>query len=411
MNQMKNQAKSYNLTKNGLFFLFLVITACNSGQSNEAKVFQVSDQRNLTNIPVSVDMETGTIDENASLCLNSESGSVPGQIERLSDSQQRLWWLANQEANETKTYTLSYNEQCAGTYFSWKKINDEATRLVLDEHPVIQYEHPVFDRDNIEDTEKPFHQVYHPNGIQLLTKGIGGRHEHHRGIFFGYDRVYDVDRDVGSNIWYPRSGERSEHEEVIKEFTGPVMGGHVLKIYWKNRNGEPFIEETREIRVFQQSEGESLIDFHSTLKTLSGTVHLNGDRHHAGLQFRASQYVADNLEDTKFIRPEQWSHLEPNDEIEEADMMDLPWNAMQFKVENQLATVAYLSHPSNPENAEMSERLYGRFGEFFPHSLTVENPLKINYRFWVTTDQNITASDIDLRYNAYATPAVVRISK
>jgi hypothetical protein len=64
-----------------------------------------------------------------------------------------------------------------------------------------------------------------------------------------------------------------------------------------------------------------------------------------------------------------------------------------------------MSHPSNPENAEMSERLYGRFGEFFPYRLTVEDSLTVKYRFWVTEGKVPSLERIDLRYHAFANPA------
>ena len=64
--------------------------------------------------------------------------------------------------------------------------------------------------------------------------------------------------------------------------------------------------------------------------------------------------------------------IDPAEEIEGEDIYDLPWNAMHFMIDEKPFTVSYLSHPSNPDNVAMSERLYGRFGEFFPMILRLK---------------------------------------
>ena len=80
---------------------------------------------------------------------------------------------------------------------------------------------------------------------------------------------------------------------------------------------------------------------------------------------------------------------------------------MSFRIKEKPFTVVYMSHPGNPDNAEMSERLYGRFGEFFPYYLTVDNPLVVNYRFWIIAGKEPSPEAIDLRYQAYKNPAVI----
>jgi len=236
-------------------------------------------------------------------------------------------------------------------------------------------------------------------GDHLITKGPGGLYTHHRGIFFGYNHVYTNERQI--DIWHARNGERSEHVEVLKEFEGPVMGGHIVRIQWKNHDGEEFLEEEREIRVFRQSEEAVIVDFQSTLNTVNGPVRLDGDRQHAGVQFRAAQYVADHSDQTAFIRPANLSHIGPNEEIEGEDMMDLPWNAMHFVVDERPYTVAYLTHPSNPGDAEMSERLYGRFGEFFRYEVTADNPLQVRYRFLIKSG-NLNEDEIERHYSTFS---------
>lgn len=379
----------------------IMITACGNGQEDQAEEFSVSaNGQDLINEPVYADLEPGRYNDGAVLCLNSDDGVIPAQVESTSDNSQRLWWIANQEADETKTYTIADEEQCYASEFYWESVDDESTRLLLSGQPIIQYEHPVYDTDDVGGTKIAYHHVSSPDGNEMITKGPGGIHPHHRGIFFGYSQVYHENSDNQINIWSSNNGVRSEHAEVIKEYAGPVMGGQIVKIEWKDQDGNPIIEETRELRAYLQPEGESLIDFSSTLNTLDGPITLRGDRQHAGVQFRASQYVADHSDQTEFIRPQQWSQMDPQEELANDDQLHLPWDAMYFKIDDRPYTVAYLSHDSNPD-AEMSERTYGRIGEYFPHNLDEDNPLNANYRFWVKVDEKPTANEIDSRHNAY----------
>jgi hypothetical protein len=182
------------------------------------------------------------------------------------------------------------------------------------------------------------------------------------------------------------------------------MGGHIVRIYWKDHDGKPILEETRDVRVFWQSSGETLIDFSSVLQTTGSPVRLEGDRQHAGVQFRAAQSVAENREHTIFIRPQAWSHIDPGKEIGEEDKFNLPWNAMHFRIDDKQFTVSYMSHPSNPDNAEMSERLYGRFGEFIPYHVSQDDPLILNYRFWISEGEQPSSEQLDIRYQGYAFP-------
>ncbi len=391
-----------------LLIILLFLFGCSSGHK---KVFRVySGDHDIINTPVYVDLEKAEFDENTLLCLQSKEGLIPAQIENLPGSNQRIWWIVNLKAGKSAKYSLRKDKKCSVGEFTWIQVEESSTQLLFDKKPVIQYEHPVYNFEDIEGTRKPYHHVFEPSGKRLITKGPGGRFTHHRGIFYGYNRIF-TNGDERIDIWHANRGERSEHTEVIRQYAGPVMGGHTVKIYWKDLNGKAFIEEIRDVRVFRQSEGETMIDFHSVLKAIEGPVRLEGDRQHAGVHFRAAQYVADNSENTKYIRPPAWAHVDPRTEIPDKDMHNLPWNAMHFKIEDKSYTVAYMSHPSNPADAEMSERLYGRFGEFFPYLLTANNPLTVNYRFWITEGEEPAPDKIELHYQSYAEPVKIKVLK
>lgn len=400
-------------------FLFAFLIMGNITQDDNNIVFRVNaGEYDLINHPVSAELPSSRYTENSVVCLSSGYGNspVPGQI-TLSGSHAKLWWTVSQSAGETVDYRILTGVQCSSSIFSWNSPSPSSTRLNLGDLPVLQYEHQKFDPEDTRLTMKPFHHLFDPAGKQKITKGPGGLYGHHRGIFYGY-RVYIGGSDERIDIWGSvRQKERSEHYEIIAEYSGPVTGGHVMRIMWKDFDGEPFAEEIRELRAYRQGRGETLIDFNSTITSLIDEhIHLGGDRHHGGVQFRASQEVADQEDGngtSLFIRPANLSHIGGRVELgDDDDIMDLPWNAFNFSVNKRPYTVAYMSHPSNPEGAEMSERLYGRFGEFIPYDLENRgDSLKLQYRFWVVTGEAPSVEEIDQRYSAYAATPVVEVLK
>jgi hypothetical protein len=391
-----------------VFFLVLLflIVSCNGAESELFQASLDSGGLDLVNSPVFVEVNNPDLNDNDILCVSAEDGVIPAQVQSISDTNKRIWWQATQPAGEVVTYSFNVNGNCYDQVFTWTPEDDFSTQLQFGNQAVLQYVHPEYNPEEVEQTKKPFHHLFDPSGGELITKGPGGLYTHHRGIFFGYNHVYTNDRRI--DIWHARDGERSEHEAVVREFSGPVMGGHIVNILWKNHDGEPFLDENREIRLFKQADDLVIVDFYSTLQTMiDGPVLLDGDRQHAGVQFRAAQYVAEHADQTRYIRPGYLSHREPDDEIDGDDMMDLPWNAIQFVVEGNPYTVAYLSHTTNPDGAEMSERLYGRFGEFFPYEVTPDQPLTVNYRFIVKSG-HLDADEIEQHYQHYVNePAVI----
>lgn len=339
----------------------------------------------------------------------------PAQAEPLEGPEVRIWWIVKHlGAGESQQYQVHLWPSLKGEteddrgVFSWKDSSAEGLRstdLLLGKAPVLRYMWTPFDEENIELTKKPFHHVFDPDGSRLITKGAGGRYPHHRGIFFGYNRCRV--NGPSYDTWHAARGEHTVHREVLRTTTGPVVGGHTVRIDWNDREGKPFATETRRLRVFRQSKGHTLIEVTTRLAAAAGSVRLEGDRQHAGLQFRASQYVADHAGDTLYLRPEKWAELPPKSEHNAKDYRDLPWNALQFKIEDRSYTVAYLSDPSNPDGADFSERRYGRFGEYIPWDLGPDSPLSLRYRIWVDATGEVTREDVVRRYADLAEPPEV----
>jgi hypothetical protein len=352
--------------------------------------------------PVYVDIEKSAVNISNECCLVQNGKQIAFQVQEISPSHQRIWWMANITAQDDEIFELNCDcDELQLSEYTWVRKDHQSIQLQKDGKPLIQYEHPVFDNNNREATYKPFHHVFDPETETLITKGIGGLYTHHRGIFFGYNKI-SINGGEPIDIWHNRNGEHSEHTEIIEEIAGSVLGGHTVKIEWKDTLAQIFAIETRTIRVFY-TDNQMIIDFQSLLRSTDGdTIILNGDRQHAGVQFRAANEVSEDSITTFYTRPENLSHLLPTQEIDSVDMIDVPWNAMTFSVNDRQYTVAYLSHPANPNESEMSERLYGRFGEFFPYTITSENPLEVKYRFIVTQGEAPGSDIIQKQYNNYA---------
>ena len=177
-----------------LILVSALLTGCAS--NDYQKVFKL-EARNyaLINTPVYASIEDMEFEHNAMVCLYLEDKAFPGQVEVLDDSRQRIWWIADPETGDSARYELRLNDGCReeeyqAEKYMWERITEHSTRLFVGDLPVIQYEHPVFDPDNIEETKKPFHHVFEPTGNRFITKGPGGLYSHHRGIFFGYNHIY-----------------------------------------------------------------------------------------------------------------------------------------------------------------------------------------------------------------------------
>lgn len=381
-----------------VFILILFISAC--GGPEPVSFEHTTEDESLFQAPVSATVTMEEIPEKVCLETASRESLIPAQIEEQAGSSVKIWWPASQPSNSTETYTVRTDAECPAPEYTWERTDDYSIQLLYDGNPLIGYEHPVYDAQDVEMTKKPFHHVYSPSGDETITKGPGGLYSHHRGIFYGYNRVILGDREF--DMWHAENGEHTEHDRFMEEMSGPVFGGHIVEIDWKDENGEVLLEEERELRVRRLSSDSFVIDFDSRLYAIAGLFSLSGDLQHAGVQFRADQYVADNEDVTRFVRPPALADLDPTEELDEENRMDLPWDAMNYSIEDSEYTVVYMSHPSNPDDGEMSERLYGRFGEFIPYQLSEGAPFLLKYRFWIVEGEAPTVEEIEDMYQAFA---------
>jgi len=289
-----------------------------------------------------------------------------------------------------------------------------AACLTLGGKPLVRYEKPAYDAA----TEaarvasyKPFHHVFDPATGIRLTKGDGGQYTHHRGIFFGYNRIGHGDgKATTSDCWHCTGQSRQEHRDTLVETAGEVAGVQRVAIDWVGSDGRSILTETRELDVVPVA-GGTVIDFASRLEA-PAPVGLDGDPQHAGVHFRASNEVSEATKrDTYYLRPDgraapgQYRNW-PQDKT----YVDAPWHAASFVVGGQRYTVVRANRPANPGEARMSERDYARFGSYVAHTLAPGRPLELGYRFWVQPGEMAVEEAARIAAD-YARPARVTVAK
>ncbi len=404
-----NRLSKISLTSVSLICFSIILFGCDirAGVGNQIEegivvtrdnntITVTAGKNGLNGTPVAIEW-----DGEVPACLDSNGELVAAQQGETADGRNLIWILADISAGDSREYVASEQTDCLSKTFDWQKAGPDRSRLLIDDMPVVEYVHPVFDSNRIDETMKPFHHVYAPDGSQLITKGAGGNYSHHRGIFYGYNNIRFNDKTVNTWGGQVRSNEHSSFEA---EWTGPVFGGHEVVIDWIDRDDEIFAKDIRKIQVYQLPGNEMMIDVESMLSSKVGPVELDGDHHHAGIQFRAAQYVYDNAEYSRFVRPDDWACFPEDREMNDSDWyLNSPWNIFRFVVEGEPYTVGYFSHPQNPQGGQMSERLYGRFGEFIPGMVIDEGqPLTLRYRLLIANGHEIDRERMVREYNAYS---------
>jgi len=288
-----------------------------------------------------------------------------------------------------------------------------AATLLLAGKPLTRCEMPAYDASSEETrvkTYKPFHHVFDPATGIRLTKGDGGLYTHHRGIFFGYNRIsHGPGKKTASDCWHCKGQARQEHREIRGQTAGPVAALQQLGIEWIGSDGKPVLHEVREIEAVPVRSG-TVIDFASRLEAES-PVKLDGDPQHAGVHFRAANEVAEATKgETYYLRPD--GKAEPGqfrNWPQDKAYVDAPWHAASFVVGGQRYTVLRVNRPANPGEARMSERDYARFGSYFEHEVAPGRPLLVGYRFWIQPGE-LTVDEAARIAADYAIPATVTVT-
>jgi hypothetical protein len=258
--------------------------------------------------------------------------------------------------------------------------------------PVARYMH-AFDLDKRKQTYKPFLQVMEPNGEQTITKGVGGRYTHHRGVFRGWSKL-----TIGGesyDTWH-MGGVVQRHVEFAEKQAGPDRARFTSAIRYQKDAGQPLLHEKRTFTFHEPPEpAYAMFDVTSTVEATEGALKLHGDPEHAGLQFRAANDIDTGKTYYVFSRD--------NARPKSADD-DFRWVAMSFVIDDdERYTVLYLKHPKNPGETDYSAyRNYGRFGAWFPHTLDKGETSTTRVRMLIFEGDPPDASFMHEQYNAFA---------
>ena len=304
------------------------------------------------------------------------------QVERVEtgdDVLARVHWIQPElKKGERRTYRFiisAAGDSGNETAFRFED-GDGYRELHFGEQPVYRHVHG-YSAERHEATFKSFHHLHHFGGEGFITKGPGGLYSHHRGIFLGWNQVRVLEQEW--DFWQSPNGETQRHRAYApeREQTGPVFGRAASHTDWKDPDGNVIVSDLREITAWWIDENTRIVDVTLELNAVAGPVHLGGDAHHAGFQFRAAQVVADNQETSAYARPES-AEARP-DEI----WAESPWIGGLFTVKGHRYSILLGDHPQNPRPTYFSTRKYGRFGAFFTADLEPDEPLVLRYRILV----------------------------
>lgn len=299
--------------------------------------------------------------------------------------------------------------------FRWENDAEAGTAdLYFGEEPVVRYMY-AYDPSTPErqhETYKTYHHVFGPGTGAKITKGPGGLYTHHRGLYVGWNKTQFNGQSL--DFWHCRKGEHLKHEKFLEMQAGADHGTMTAEIHWNDAEGEPVIVERRTVTVRAiRPEGASghawQIDWQTVLESRRGEIRLDGDRQHAGFQYRAHNDVADS-NGARFIRPENFPQqpeaVQVGDAGDPPAHIDLGWFAMTYERDGQRYTVEYMEHPALPKPSLFSERPYGRFGAFWKATLTPEEPLAMHYRVVVSSGPAPDSGAIQARYDAFVKEGV-----
>jgi hypothetical protein len=311
--------------------------------------------------------------------------------------------------------TVTLDVQQPSEVFHWKDSPGRFAELSLGDRPILRYMCAPLDESSAErraETYKPYHHVYDPQGKFFITKGPGGLYPHHRGLFFGFNRIRYDDGNRAADTWHCNRGESQQHAAFLRSETGPVFGRHEVQINWHGQDKNVFARERRQVAAYNVG-GGLLFEFASCLETIVGPLVLDGDPQHAGFQFRATQEVPDTTRRlTYYLRPDGKGEpgLFRNWDATTRDprTVNLPWLAMSFVVGNRRYTCCYLDRPENPKEARYSERDYGRFGSYFEYEVTSDRPLRVGYRIWLQEGE-MTVDQVQRLASDFSDPPQARV--
>ena len=395
--------------------LLLALAAPASAQ----KIAVTGGKTDQTNVVVVAPLPAGSTDSNAVTLPDGLHAAA--QI--TNGGKNLVFVLPKLKAGETVTVApTTLNYVVLPPHFKFTEERDGTELLTFDGRKVVQYFKLPHNAEDHYYTFKPFHNVYDPaKGETMLTNSSaktekeGGLFPHHRGLFFGFNKITYGDKQ-SADIWHGTDKVFSQHDKALATEAGEVFGRERDLISWHGKDGAVFATEERDVTAYTVP-GGTLIDWCTVLSTKLDKVRLDGDPQHAGFHFRANQEVAKNGEkNTYYLRPDgkgkngdtrNWDASPKATPLKDPRTVNLPWNACSFVTDGKRYTVLRINHPDNPKETRGSERDYGRFGDYFEYALSPEKPLKLKYRVWVQEGE-MTVEQCSAMADAFVHPPTTK---
>ena len=307
----------------------------------------------------------------------------------------------------TTILVLTHSTVIGADGFAWSDLAKEGIAdLRFDDKPVLRYMY-AYDTSNekrAHETYKVFHHVFGPGSKQIITKGPHGKYTHHRGMFLGWNKTGFEGKSL--DFWHCKNGAHLKHVKFLDMKGDAKSGSMTAEIHWNDADGKPVIIEQRTVRVSIEPTTKGWqIDWSTDLASQRGEITLNGDRQHAGFQFRAAQKIAET-NGARYLRPANFPQKDAAIQVGDGGNppahSNLSWFAMTYELADQRYTVEYFDNPTLPKPALFSERPYGRFGTFFKTKIAADSSLKLQYRVIVSSGAQPAVDAIQKRYDTFA---------
>lgn len=264
--------------------------------------------------------------------------------------------------------------------------------LTVDGKPWLRTVTTPYDSDRHEETYKVFTHIMDFEGEYPLTKGIGGKFTHHRGLFIGWRETR-----VGDGTYDTWHMEQCTQQHVAWNDTVATdnSASIVEQISWGPIAGMLFLSEERTLTARASESSVRVFDFQSRLRAESAPVELKGDLQHAGMQIRLANEVSEHPETTEYVLPKGAA------EGDDDKVTGAWWVGCNADINGKRYGFMHMTPPNHPTGQPVySIRDYGRFGAFFETTVTPDEPLHVEFRI-VLSPEPLDAPTCARLYNEY----------
>lgn len=190
-----------------------------------------------------------------------------------------------------------------------------------------------------------FYPVLAPGGVPVTRNypmadvpGEARDHFHHRSLWVAHGDVN------GADNWAEEKGHaRTEHVAFDGIFSGPLAGGFRERTRWVTAEGDPLLDEVREVRVYGVEDTHRVLDLTLRFTPVNGEVTF-GDTKEGGL---ISVRVATSMDAKK-----DGTIVNGAGGVNEKETWgkQAPWCDYYGPVQDRVMGIALMDHPSNPRH-------------------------------------------------------------